>query len=498
MRPNLLFIMTDQQRFDAMSAHGGWIQTPVLDALAKEGVDLQRHFSQAPVCVPSRSSLFTGRYPHAHGVLENDARLAPHEVHLLKVLKQNGYDIGYVGKNHLLPDEELRANARYHELRENGPDVSAERAAYVALEQASLERLRTHGSFASGAYHDFDDNVTTTGIVAAKACELLNEAPAGQPWCVVASFSDPHVPHLAPRRFERRYPPESVRMPAWKASESSREPPRLAVKRGAQKVEAATEAERRRYLSIYGAMCSFVDEQVGLVLETLRRRPDAERTIIVFVSDHGDFCWHHGLCKKDLVLYDDLLHVPAVIHWPRQLAPTAVAHTLSEHVDIMPTLLELAEIPFPFGCQGRSLVPLLRGKTAVHREEIHGEVCYPWMRSGYATFEAFRRAWDEARAKKGEPVAPPPYNVPGDYTKCVRTARWKYIWFGDGFEELYDLQADPAESMNRADDAALKPVLAELRLRLLEWAVLTADPRSPATEKRQLAEFDRWNFPANA
>ena len=139
----------------------------------------------------------------------------------------------------------------------------------------------------------------------------------------------------------------------------------------------------------------------------------------------------------------------------------------------------------------------MRGVTTTHRDEIHAEVCYPWMRSGYTTFEEFRRAWDEAQAKKGEP-SPPPYNVPGDYTKCVRTARWKYIWFGDGFEELYDLQADPAEATNRAGDAALKAVLAELRLRLMEWVVLTADPRSPATERHQRAEYDQWNYATTA
>ncbi len=494
MRPNILFLMTDQQRFDAMSAHGGWVRTPVLDSLAKEGADLQAHFSQAPVCVPSRASLFTGRYPHTHGVLENDARLAEHEVHLLKVLKQNGYDLSYVGKNHLLPDEELSANAHHHDIRESRPDESAERKAYLELEKASMDRLQTEGSFASGAFHDFPDEITTTGIIAAKTRERVKAAPADQPWCVVASFSDPHVPHLAPRRFERLYPLETLPLPAWDPSEPHNEPPRLPVKRGAQNVAAATEADRRRYLSIYGAMCSFVDEQVGLILETLRRRPDADRTIIVFVSDHGDFCWHHGLCKKDLVLYDDLLHVPAVIHWPQQLAPRVVSQTLSEHVDIVPTLLELAGIAIPFGCQGRSLVPLLRGKTAGHRDEIHGEVCYPWMRSGSTTFEAFRRTYAEAQTKRGEMVTAPPYNVPGDYTKCVRTARWKYIWFGDGFEELYDLEADPAESRNRAGEAALAPVLQELRLRLMEWVVLTADPRSPETEKRQRAEFDLWRY----
>lgn len=487
--------MTDQQRFDAMSAHGGWIRTPALDRLAREGVDLQQHFTQAPVCVPSRCSLFSGRYPHAHRVLENDARLAPHEVHLFKVLKQHGYDLSYAGKNHLLPEEELRANFRFTDVEDIDLSANLERAAYVELEEASLARLQAVGSFAAGAYHDFDDDVTTTGIISAQARRYVAEAPGDRPWCVVASFTDPHVPHLAPRRFAAMYPPESVPLPKWDEAELAGKPARVTVKRDAQKVANATEADQRHYLSIYASMCSFVDEQVSLLRQTLRQRPDADRTIIVFVSDHGDFCWHHGLCKKDLLLYDDLLHVPAVLHWPRQLQPAVIRDQLTEHVDVMPTLLELAELSAPFGCQGRSLLPLLRGETSTLREEIHAEVCHPWMRSGCAISADSRPTNLEASPGGDTPAPRMAYNVPGDYTKCLRTERWKYIWFGDGFEELYDLASDPGETTNLAKADAFKPVAKEMRLRLMEWVVLTSDPRSPATEQRQVAEFDRWVYP---
>ena len=489
VRPNLLVLMTDQQRYDAMSAHGGWVRTPVLDRMAAEGCDLRGHYAQAPVCVPSRTSLFTGRYPHAHRVLENDARLASHEVHLFKALKQAGYHLTYAGKNHLLPAVEGPANFDAWTEAEDDLNGDPRRRAYLELEQASLARLEEVGSYASSEYHDFPDGVTTTGLIAARARADLAAAPLDQSWCATVSFRDPHVPHLAPRRFAEWYPPESLPLPEWREDELAAKHPRLAVKREVQNAAAATPEDQRHYLAVYGAMCSFVDEQIGTILEVLAQRADADRTLVLFTSDHGDFCWRHGLCKKDLVLYDDLLHVPAIVRWPGYIRVGRI-DALTEHVDLVPTLLDFAGVRVPIGCQGRSLGPLLLGETDTHRTVVHAEVCHPGMRSGYATAAALR----EARAAGVVPGAP--YNVPGDYTKALRTERWKYLWYGDGFEELYDVADDPGERCNRAKDPDCADVLADLRLRLMQWVVETADPRSPRTEREQLAEYTAWKVEA--
>src|SRR5690606_27408217 len=108
--PNLLIILTDQQRFDSLSAHGGTGRTPHFDALAAHGVNLRKHYAQSPVCVPSRSTMFTGRYPGAHGVMENFLHIGAQEIHLFKVLQKSGYWLAYHGKNHLLPAAEMAAN----------------------------------------------------------------------------------------------------------------------------------------------------------------------------------------------------------------------------------------------------------------------------------------------------------------------------------------------------------------------------------------------------
>lgn len=492
-RPNLLFVMTDQQRFDAMSCHGGQAQTPHLDALAAGGVDLRRHYSQAPVCVPSRSTIFTGRYPHAHRVMENNVRLAPHEVHLFKPLRQAGYWIAYNGKNHLLPPAELAANLdRFFDPESIAP-TSPAMAAHRQLEHEADERLRTIGSYASAMFHDSPDEVTTTGMITDHSLASLEAAPTDSPWCIVTSFYDPHVPHLAPRRFQSKYPLESIRLPETPANPFAEKPARMRVKHFAQGSDRATDAEKRHYLSVYYSMCSFVDEQIGRILTALKSRPDADRTIVVFISDHGDFAWHHGMCKKDLVLYEDLLHVPTIVAWPGQFAPRVVDRTFTEHTDLVPTLLELAGVTVPFGCQGRSFAPLLRGETEIHRDTVHAEVCFPWMRNPYPTYEDFHNAWKAAQAS-GSPLGrAAPYNVPGDYTKGLRTAEWSYNWYGDGFEELYSLHDDPEEWHNRAADPACDTVLREFREKMLHWILHTADPRNPRVEAEQVREFDRWH-----
>ena len=497
--PNLLFILTDQQRVDALSCHGGWIKTPNLDRLAATGADLRGHFAQAPVCVPSRCTLFSGQYPHTLGVLENDRSLPGQAPHLLKILRQQGYHLTYSGKNHMLPEAELAANVEHYDPPERRPQPSPERQAYVRLERESQRHLATQDCFSSGRYHDFPDEVTTSGMIAGQMLGDLAAAPADRPWCLVCSFSDPHVPHLAPRRFASLYPEDSIPLPDWTPAPDGTEPRRLGIKRGAQGADRADAAAQRHYLAVYGAMCSYVDELIGRILAALHERPDASRTIVVFVSDHGDFCWDHGMVKKDLLLYDSLLRVPALIHWPARLAPRVVTDTLTEHADMLPTLLELLGVPVPAECQGRSFAPLLRGEAATHRAEVHAEVCYEWMHCKYRTAAEYRQAWEADQATGGPLSRSAPYNVPGDHTRAVRTWNWKYIWFGDGFEELYDVVNDPAETHNLARESRHTAILTAMRQRLQDWQAATPPSASdPLSWQEHRQQFDRWDFSHSA
>lgn len=496
-RPNLLFIMADQMRFDALGCHSQHGFTPNLDRLAAEGSDLRQHFANAPVCVPSRSTIFTGRHSHAHRVLENDARLAPHEAHLFKVLKEADYRLGYFGKNHLLPEPELAANCDARDECGRKSHATPEQAEYARLCGEAGERMRTIGAFAGAAFHDLPDEATGTGRIGDAAVGFLEASQDPRPWCAVASFHDPHAPHLAPRRFAQHHPADRIELPPWSSEELDTKPPRSRIKRQAQGSPRADDAARRHFLSVYRSMCSFVDEQVGRIVAAADRRGDASRTLVVFLSDHGDFCWQHGMCKKDLVLWDALLHVPCLFRWTGTLPAGRSPDTLTDHTDIVPSLLDLLGLETPQGVHGRSLAPLLRGETEDQKDVVFAEVCHPWMENPYPTFEAFHEAWQSAQASdQPHPLKwTAPFNVPGDYVKGVRTRDWKYTRLGSGFEELYDLAADPGERRNLAPAATGETLarLQEMRLLFLDQLMKSADPRSPKDDAALATHYPSWH-----
>jgi len=451
MPRNVLFVMTDQQRFDALSCHGGIARTPNLDRLAEQSVDLRQHHSQCPVCVPSRSVIFSGRYPQKTNVFENDTRVAPELTDVFHAFGSGGYRLGYFGKDHFFPDD---PNDFVHDFDDGEPEPDHPRhAEYKRLLRETGRRLVEEGCHASGIFHDLPDELTTTGCIGAAARRFLNQTPTDQPFFAVVSFHDPHVPHLAPQRFAELYPTEQIPLPAgWAGQDVVTKHPRFGIKRQAQQSHLADPESVRHYLAVYAAMVSFVDEQVGSILDTLAARPDAEDTLIVFTSDHGDFGFDHGMSKKDLVLLDSLLHVPCLVRWPGSSRRDAV-EAITEHVDLAPTLLDFAGLPAPVGLQGKSLGPLLRGHADTHKTETLSLICPPGWTCPYAEFAQFRNDWEAAQTAEQHPLKhTAPFNVPGDHCRSLRTADWRYTLYEDGFEELYQLAKDPQEWHNLAPD----------------------------------------------
>jgi arylsulfatase A-like enzyme len=499
-RPNLLWVMCDQMRADALGCVSPWMHTPNLDALAGGGVRLSHLFAQSPVCVPSRCNMVTGRYPHAHRCRENHARLGPGEPHLFRALKAAGYRTGLVGKNHMFDPRDLAP------LDIDGSAVG-EKAGLPADWEAHLKQIGrdmvVRGAWAGARFHDLPEEFSSTHRIGAAGLEALDRLAAGpDPFFLWVSFHDPHAPHTAPRRFEALYPPESVPLPdgalgPTAGTELARgKPRRQAVKRDAQKMPDAAEDDLRRYVAVYSAMVSYVDEWVGRLLDRLDELGRREDTLVLFVSDHGDFRGEHAMVKKDLVLYDSLLRVPGVLRLPGGLPAGAVHDGLCETVDLYPTLCDLLDVSVPHGVQGRSLAPVLRGTAEDEREAVYAEVCPPNFRNPYPDSAAFLAEWERAQTTEGHPLRwTAPFNVPGDFVKCVRTRDRKYVWYpNSGEEELYDLTTDPGETANLAADPRRAGEKADLRARLLEWAVRTEDPRDPLNDQR-LAHDLPWGEP---
>jgi arylsulfatase A-like enzyme len=488
VKPNLIFIMTDQQRFDALGANGNdVILTPHIDRLAAGAANLQQYYTNCPVCVPSRCTLFTGRYPHSHGIRENYNLLeAGREFHLFRVLKQAGYRLGYCGKNHLLEASEFTNfdYTGYMDGEERGPAEKALKAKYAAWRAEIGVPPGTSEIWRAGYVHDEPAEASSAWQTAEAGLRFLREQDNATPFCLCVSFADPHVPHLAFREYFAKYPLDRIRLYPERDGELAGKARRWAIKHGAFNAGRATAADKKRYIAIYYAMISWVDTQVGRLLDTLRQRGLAGDTIVVFTADHGEFAFEHGLAKKDLVLVDSLLHVPCLIAWPGRIAPRVVRDAMVEEVDLMPTLLDLMGLDTPFGVQGRSCAPLLRGEKTVHKDAVFSEICPPYLYNKYPDFAAFAAA-------HGGPGRTP-FNVPGDFTKAIRERHWRYIWYGTGEEELYDHRTDPHEQHNRATDADCAQEKTRLKMRLLEWLALTEDPLDPNGRRVLQARYDRW------
>jgi arylsulfatase A-like enzyme len=484
MKPNLLFIMTDQQRYDALGANGNdIIQTPTLDALAAAGVNLQRYYSNCPVCVPSRCTLFTGRYPHSHRVRENHARLATgREMHLFRVLKTAGYSLAYIGKNHLLENEEFE-NFDFTDVWGHDHQESPGEKAYGEFLREHLREHRPKGLWACPVFHDLPPENSRPYVKASSAIRFLKERDRGRPFCLCVSFSDPHVPHMALSKYRDTYPPDAMKLYPDRSGELAEKAGRFAVKQGGLEAADADEAGRRHYMAVYYAMISWIDEQVGRMLTALEEEGLREDTIVVFTTDHGEFCFEHGLYKKDLVLLESLLHVPMLIAWAGRLEPCRADGTFVEQVDVMPTLLDLMGVDAPYGCQGTSILPYLRGEREEHKDAVYGEICPPLLRNPFPDYDAF--AAHHAPKK-------PPINVPGDFTKCVRDREFRYVWYGTGEEELYDLRRDPREQYNVAGDPSYADDRARLKLQLLEWNALSEDPLDPKCIRELQHQYDGW------
>lgn len=497
---NLLWVMCDQMRADALGCVSPWMHTPNLDVLASEGTRLSHLFAQSPVCVPSRCNLVTGRYPHAHRCRENHARLGPGEPHLFRVLKAAGYRTGLVGKNHMFDPRDMAP------LDIDRADAAEKKGLPPEWEWHLQEIGRdmvTRGSWAGARFHDLPEEFSTTHRIGSAAVEALETFAAGDdPFFLWVSFHDPHTPHTAPRRFESLYPPESVPLPPGALgptadTELARgKPARQPIKRDAQKMPDATEDDLRRYVAVYSAMISYVDEWTGRILEKLDALGLREDTLVLFVSDHGDFRGEHAMVKKDLVLYDSLLRVPGILRLPGGLPAGAVHDGLCETIDLYPTLCDLLGVAVPRGVQGRSLVPVLRGEATDRDDAVFAEVCPPHFRCPYPDFATFLGGWERAQTTEGHPLRwTAPFNVPGDFVKCVRTRDRKYAWYpNSGEEELYDLEADPGETVNLAADTGWANEKSALRARLLEWAVRTEDPRDPLDDQR-IAHDLPWGEP---
>ena len=497
-RPNVLWIMADQLRFDCVGANGNRIiKTPHLDRLAEGSANFSQAFVQAPVCVPSRASFFTGRYPHSHRNRVNYTPLAASEVLLPALLKRAGYQTAIVGKSHLYyhypptPDEARQTGFDLVDLHDGVP-FTDEWSAYVRWRQANdplrdipyhqlarqVPRLRTSLPPGANPYRGaIDERYTDTTWTGIRTRERLKELAGGeQPFFLFCSFWKPHGPYDVPVPFDSLYNDVEIPLPEPETRETIGRlplPVQTLILRG-KKPEFEMDRGQLQWLyrSYYGTV-SHVDREIGLILDALKELGVHDNTIVVFTADHGDQLMEHGLTGKN-VFFESSIRVPLMIRFPGPVRPGRY-DALVESIDVLPTLLELAALPEPENCQGRSLVSTISdsGRPSPERDAVFSENVIPEVITGGDLDFHFA---------KGEGVK----GVRHPDARMVRTRRWKYIYYGSGVAELYDLRDDPRERHDLASDPGHKPIVDDLQRRLLTW-LITAD------EVDQIAP--RWLIP---
>ena len=421
-KPNILIIMTDQQFADAMSCAMGrkYIHTPHMDSLAESGVRFTRAYAPNPRCVPMRTSLFTGRYPHQTGVQTNSSRLDPAGfVFMGKIFKDFGYETAYFGKWHV---------------------------------PVSFKKKEVHG---------FDTFLQKEALLdPGPAVEFLKQ-PRDRPFLAVASFLGPHEVCEWARKEkipgeQLPDPPPLEKLPPLKTNfdPPTNETDIMAHMRKSFQahrqyfpVRDYTEYDWRRLIWGYYRLIERVDGHVGAVLNALRESGLEENTLVLFLSDHGECHGAHHWNKKS-VFYDEAARVPFIMTWKDTIPQGTSSMLINTGIDVIPTLCDFAGIDAPADLPGNSLKALIFGRMP------------DWKREYIIS---------QTHLVQGVPVDGKNLRPHG---RMVRSDRYKYCVYSEGLrrESLVDMEKDPGEMVNQAGNSDFKDILNQHRAFLKEFA----------------------------
>lgn len=468
-KPNILFIFSDQQRYNALGCTGNsTVRTPAIDRLADDGIVFDQAFSSCPICSPYRGQLLTGRYSHANGVIDNEYELFDNQETIAHVLKDQGYKTAFIGKWHLgYPPYTTDKRYGFDDLYAHNCDHDYFKVKYWHNEEGPFD--------ISGYAPRFETQLTLEYIK-----NHIDNSP-DQPFCVIMSWGPPHwYPANSDRDYglfpqeHDIYDPDSIEVPP--------NVPRQFI------------PFARKEIADYYGMVSSLDECVGQIMDSLDEAGIGENTILCYSSDHGDHLsshgygkppdaggelsdqWmHHTLQASKATPHEESIHIPFILKYPDRVEPSRRTDVLFNSVDVFPTLLGLCGIKIPDEVQGMDLSERIITSSGNEPDSVYLQILGP----GWPTRKKWVGLW-----------------------RGVRTDRYIYARWKDrgGRCVLYDRQKDPFELDNLIDHPEYEQVVVDLEARLKKWMAFTEDPfdtgeRLPGTEMLDLNQkftSDHW------
>ena len=452
---NVIYIISDQMRWDVLSCNGaGFMNTPNFERLASQGVNFTSAYSGNPVCVPARGIMATGCY--SHNCMSKDAGNSNggtiEKEHIAHFLKENGYSTYGIGKVHYQP---YKANPGFDvfELAEEGRIEFYKRngaRADDSMKEDYLEYLRNKGLYGMQRAHGIGNNDMRAGRsplseedyvdtwATTRSLELLAEhlkTTPSKPFYLQLGWVKPHAPYDPPAPWDRMYNPLEIPKPHGSASDLKFMNPSAVTYRENYLVNQMSESGIQYSRAHYFGLVSYLDSQLGRVIDFVENNNLQNETLIVFTSDHGDNLGDHGIFFKT-VLTEGSAHIPLLMSLPGRLNPQYCNEPVNQE-DIVPTIYELCRIKSRHKCDGLSMVEMLDGKTAKNR---------PFAISQYGSGEGL--------------------------TLMIRQDNFKYCFARyESTEELYDLSKAPYEINNLANDSYMAEKLEAMRICANLWCI---------------------------
>ncbi|PSW17989.1 DUF4976 domain-containing protein [Photobacterium sanctipauli] len=458
-KPNVLIFMTDQQRADSIFPFNK-AKMPVMDEFCQESMTFADANTIAPHCCPSRATFFTGLYPTEHGVWNNvevASALSRGFYEGVRTwtedLNEAGYRMLYSGKWHVSNIENPSDRGFHEEFlfgeTLNGRDCHyrPEAEMWEKYKDLELDKEREHSYLLRNGYPHFkwygqNDDPFKDGTIVDDALEKMDRhADSDQPWCMYVGTRGPHDPYTAPQEFLDLYDINDIELPET-FNDVMADKPGLYRKTRAR-FDVLTEQEQKETIHHYLALCSYEDYLFGKLLAKLKETGQEDNTIVIFLSDHGDYMASHGLWTKGLPCFKEAYHVPAVVKVPG-VTKGQVCHEMVSLVDFASTILELTGVESEVENSGQSLVPLLR-------EEQEG----PFREALYTQ-------------TNGNEI----YGI----QRSITTSKWKLVYNSFDIDELYDLENDPKETKNLAEKPQFAAIRKALYIKLWQFAAEKRDP----------------------